>query len=84
MDRGGLKPEYFCCPSNPPSLCGNRVESLDAFLHPPMLPHSCPPARITTQSLMGEGEGGGDLWNYFKASGGLGGFLRLVSKSIFA
>ena len=31
-----------------------------------------------TQFLMGEGEGGGDLWDYFTASGGLGGFQRWV------
>jgi len=39
-------------------------------------------SRVTTQSLMGEGEGEGDLGDYFRASGGEGGFPHLAERTV--
>jgi hypothetical protein len=57
MDRGGLKSLIFLLPVESAFLLRIISGSFKYLLLPPMLPHSCPPARVTTQSLEGEGDG---------------------------
>jgi hypothetical protein len=55
MDRGGLKTLIFLLLFESAFRLRIISGSFKYLLLPPMLPHSCPPARVTTQSLEGEG-----------------------------
>jgi len=65
MDRGGLKTLIFLLLFESAFRLRIISRGFEYFLLPPMLPHSCPPARVTTQSNEGEG-GGGVAYNFQK------------------
>jgi hypothetical protein len=58
MDRGGLETLIFLLPFESAFRLRIINGSFKYLLLPPMLPHSCPPARLTTQSPEEGGWGG--------------------------
>jgi hypothetical protein len=55
MDRGGLKTLIFLLLFESAFPLRIISGSFKYLLLPPMLPHSCPPARVRTQSSRAEG-----------------------------